>query len=119
MNKQLIERNKKALEKEKENLQEMLQGFAKENKDSSSDWDTKFPDFRAKGVLDEEADEVEEYSSLLPIEKTLETKLQRVEKALDKIEKNTYGRCELCDKEIEEKRLDLVPETSVCGQCKK
>ncbi len=116
--KEIIEKNKEILEREKENIEEMLQGFAKENKDKAGDWDTKFPDFRAKGALDEEADEVEEYSSLLPVERTLEVKLQNIKEALDKIKENNYGKCEKCGKEIEEKRLSLIPETKTCGNCK-
>jgi DnaK suppressor protein len=116
MEKDFIGKNKALLEKEKKSVQEMLQGFA-EKKENSSEWDTKFPDFRAQGVLDEEADEVEEYSSLLPIEKTLEKKLEKIEKALEKIEKKNYGLCEKCGQEIEEDRLKLVPETDLCSNC--
>ncbi len=116
--KELIEENKKTLEKEKLNIEEKLNDFAKKNSRNSEDWDTKFPNFEAKGALDEEADEVEEYASLLPIEKTLESKLQNIKKALDKIKKNKYGKCESCKKEIEEKRLKLIPETKFCNKCK-
>ncbi len=116
--KDLIEKNKTVLEKEKKAIKEMLESFADENKNTSGDWNTRFPDFSAKGVLDEEADEVEEYSSLLPVEKTLENKLQKIDKALDKIKKNEYGKCEKCNKDIEEKRLSFIPETDFCGNCK-
>ncbi len=114
----MIEKNKTILEKEKKSIEEMLKEFAKKSKDTAGDWDTKFPDFRAKGALDEEADEVEEYASLLPIEKTLETKLQNIEKALEKIKKGQYGKCSLCGKEIAEKRLALIPEAETCNECK-
>ncbi len=117
--KELTEKIKKILEKEKSDIEEKLNGFAKKNNQTSGNWDTKFPDFEAKGVLDEEADEVEEYTSLLPIEKTLELKLQNVKKALEKIKKNKYGKCESCEKEIEQKRLKLIPETKFCNECKK
>ncbi len=117
--KELTEEIKEKLRKEKSNIEEKLNDFAKKSNQNSGDWNTKFPDFEAKGVLDEEADEVEEYTSLLPIEKTLESKLQNIKKALDKIKKNKYGECENCKKEIEEKRLKLIPETKFCNECKK
>ncbi len=116
--KDLIEKNKALMEKEEESIENMLGEFAKENKKNPGDWDTKFPNFRTDGALDEEADEVEEYTSLLPVEKTLEVKLQKIKKALEKIKKDKYGKCELCEKDIEEKRLALIPETEVCNKCK-
>ncbi len=119
INKKNLEEIKEKLKKEELDLKEKLNSFAKKNQNNSEDWNTKFPDFEAKGVLDEEADEVEEYTSLLPIEKTLELKLQNIKIALEKIKKNKYGKCEKCEKEIEEKRLKLIPETKFCNNCKK
>jgi len=108
MNSEFIEKNKLQLEKEKETIETTLNDLTKE----------KFPDFRAQGVLDEEADEVEEYTSLVSIEETLENKLINIKKALDKISQGTYGKCEKCNKEIEESRLEVVPEADLCGNCK-
>ncbi len=117
--KEKIEELKKKMKKEKESIEEIMSDFAKESKSVPGDWDTRFPDFKAKGTLDEEADEVEEYSSLLPIERTLEMKIQNINDALEKIEKNKYGKCETCGKEIGEDRLNLIPETKTCRDCKK
>ena len=116
--KEEIEKIKKSLEKEKESLKKNLISFAKKNPNNPEDWDTKFPNFETKGALDEEADEVEEYTSLLPVEKTLELKLQNINNALEKIEKNEYGKCESCRKNIEKDRLKLIPETKFCNKCK-
>jgi DnaK suppressor protein len=117
--KELIEELQKKLIKEKESLKKSLNDFAIKNSENSDDWKTKFPNFRAEGALDEEADEVEEYSSLLPVEKTLELKLQKINEALKKIESDKYGVCESCTKEIEIDRLKLIPETKFCNECKK
>lgn len=46
-------------------------------------------------------------------------KLYQVDKALDKIENNTYGICEICHKNIDEDRLDILPETELCSSCAK
>ncbi|MBZ1356690.1 MAG: TraR/DksA C4-type zinc finger protein [Candidatus Nealsonbacteria bacterium] len=119
MKKELIEKLKDRMKKEKNSLEEMLGEFAKESKINPGDWDTKFPNFKAEGTTDEEADEVEEYNSLLPIERVLEVKLQNINTALDKIKSGEYGKCEKCDKEIAENRLNLIPETKVCIDCKK
>ena len=107
------------MEKEKKALEEMMGEFAKESDTKKGDWDTRFPDFKAEGTLDEEADEVEEYSSLLPIERTLETKLQNIDDALERMETGSYGKCESCGKKISEERLNLIPEAKTCSDCNK
>lgn len=44
-------------------------------------------------------------------------KLNQIEKALNKIENNTYGLCEECEEKIAERRLDLMPYCSICIAC--
>ena len=109
---------KTKMEKEKSALEEIIKEFAKESESCSGDWDTRFPNFKAEGTPDEEADEVEEYSSLLPIERTLETKLQNINNALKKMADGKYGKCEVCGGVIGEERLNLIPETKTCSSCK-
>ena len=46
-------------------------------------------------------------------------KLYQINKALDKIENGSYGICEICKKDIELDRLDLLPETDLCSSCAK
>ena len=118
LEKTLIKKIEENLEKEKKSLEEMLKSFAKKKKDNPDDWETKFPDFKAGGVLDEEADEVEEYASLLPVEQALEVKLQNVRRALEKIKDGKYGECEVCGKIIEKERLEIIPEAKTCGKHK-
>ncbi len=45
--------------------------------------------------------------------------LKKIEKALKKIEEGTYGICEMCGAEIDEKRLEARPEATLCIDCKK
>ena len=44
--------------------------------------------------------------------------LDKIEKALIKIEDGTFGQCEECEEEIAQKRLEARPETSLCIRCK-
>lgn len=44
--------------------------------------------------------------------------LQKINLALEKIAKNTYGICEECDEPISIKRLQARPEAPLCIQCK-
>jgi DnaK suppressor protein len=39
--------------------------------------------------------------------------------ALEKIKDGTYGVCESCDQEIESERLEALPITLLCIECKK
>lgn len=106
---------KKKLETEKENLEKGLKDFA-QKRAASHDWNTRYPNFRGQN-LEEEADEVEEYSNLLPLEQILENRLKDVRAALEKLAKNNYGRCEKCGREIDSEILQRVPEARFCGQC--
>jgi DnaK suppressor protein len=117
MKKEFIEELKQKLEKEKEILEKELEKFAKKDEKPAGDWDTKYPQFNG-GNLEEEADEVEEYETLLQIEHSLETKLKDVNLALEKIKKGEYGICEKCGKEIDTERLKVMPEARICNQCK-
>lgn len=119
MKKEKLEELKVKLEKERDTFEEMLREFAKESDSNPGDWNTRFPNFKAEGILDEEADEVEEYSSLLPIERTLETKLKNINDALKKINEGSYGKCEICGEIISEERLNVIPEAKTCGDCNK
>src|ERR1700753_1196583 len=44
--------------------------------------------------------------------------LDKIEKALRKIEDGTFGTCEECGEEISIKRLEARPETTLCIRCK-
>jgi len=112
-----IEELKTKLEKEKASLEKELKSFATEDKDLKHNWDAKYPN-RENGNMEEEADEMQEYDNLVSLEHNLELKLKDVTLALEKIEKGNYGTCEKCGKNIEEERLDAVPEAKLCMKCK-
>ncbi|HOI60118.1 MAG TPA: TraR/DksA C4-type zinc finger protein [Candidatus Pacearchaeota archaeon] len=116
--KEFIEKQKVRLEKEKEELERLLSGFASKDEQSSNDWNTKYPDI-APDERDPEdaADEVEEYVDLLPQEYTLEIKLKNVNEALDKVKNGTYGICENCKKEMTKERLEANPSAKKCLDC--
>jgi len=123
MNKKLIEELKTKLEKEKADIEKELERFAKKDDRVKGDWNTVFPRFNGgesgSAALEKAADEVEEYSTLLSIEHSLETKLQNINLALDRIKKGKYGICEKCKKEISEERLRAFPEATTCNNnCK-
>ena len=110
-----LQESKEKLEKEKAALEKQLHTFADQDPNIKGDWDSRFPKF--DGNLEEAANEVEEYTTRLPVEFSLETRLKDIALALEKIEKGNYGKCEDCDKEIEEKRLSIMPAARLCMKC--
>ena len=113
---------KQNLEQIKKYLEEFLSGFAKKDPNLKNDWDTKFPDIGPgagdEGFNEDLALKREEYERILPVEHTLEEKLAKVNDALEKVEKGSYGVCEKCGEKISEERLKAIPETKTCRNCK-
>jgi RNA polymerase-binding transcription factor DksA len=116
LNKKQLEELQKKLEKNKALLEEMLGRFAKKDPSLEGDWDTIFPK-TGNSDMEDMADAVEEYASLLPIEHALEIKLKNVDEAIKKIKERAYGKCEICKKEISIEKLSLSPETKKCKEC--
>jgi DnaK suppressor protein len=48
---------------------------------------------------------------------TLETSLERTERALAKLDEGTYGLCDVCGEPIAPKRLAVMPEVGLCVEC--
>lgn len=121
MDKQLLEELQKKLEASKKELEETLGAFATKDPNLKGDWDTRMPDFGPSnlGDLEQESDKMEEYENKLPVEHDLELRLRDVNRALKKIEEQTYGICEKCGKPIEEERLRAVPEALTHIRCVK
>jgi len=44
--------------------------------------------------------------------------LVTIDEAMEKIEEGTYGVCEVCGKNIPKKRLDALPEATMCTKCR-
>ena len=44
----------------------------------------------------------------------LESRLERVDRALEKVEDGTYGICDVCGEPIDPRRLRAAPESSTC-----
>ena len=117
MDKQIIEELKQKLEKEKSLLEKELSDFATKDKTLKGNWDARPPKHEENSDIEEESDETEEYDNLISIEQSLELKLKDVDIALDKIKNGSYGRCEKCNKEVEEERLKAYPEARLCITC--
>src|SRR3990167_1835821 len=108
---------KAQLLQEKERLERELAKFTKKNPHVADDFDANFPEYGDEE--DDNAREVAQYTANKPLELTLERTLRDVNKALERLEKGTYGSCKYCQQPIEEKRLLARPISGACVSCKK
>jgi DnaK suppressor protein len=68
--------------------------------------------------FEEEADEATEMVAQAGMVETLKRRAHRVDDALMKMDKGTYGICEKCGGEIEAELLKIDPESRYCRPCK-
>ena len=67
-------------------------------------------DFRdVNNTDDDDAAEAEDHSRIQARLDAASTQLEQVNKALEKVEAGTYGKCERCGKDIPEARLEAKP----------
>jgi len=114
-NKKKIQEIKDKLIAKKQYLVTQLKKFAKRNKGIKDDFKTEFP--RVGDHKDENAIEVTDYESKLSVEHDLEKGLKDIGDALKKTSEGTYGICSKCKKEINPKRLEVMPEATLCVEC--
>lgn len=70
------------------------------------------------GKREEEAAETLELEKRIAMENRIRQEMVRIEHALDKYEKGTYGLCDDCGKPIAPERLEALPQASLCMDCK-
>lgn len=107
-------------EKDLQSLKEQLEKEAGEL-DVEVSRHSKAPDFGddVEGEdMSEEADEAEETGNDLGITTSLKERIGEIEHALDKMNRNEYGKCENCGKEISLELLKVDPESRFCKECK-
>jgi RNA polymerase-binding protein DksA len=117
LDKNILETIKKDLLEKKESLTKELGLKArKENDGGEDEYKATFPEYGDKP--DENAQEIAEYETNLAEEDLLEHNLRDIEKALDRLEKGTYGVCKYCGQPIDPRRLQARPTASSCIDCK-
>lgn len=116
IDKKTLDELKDQLLREKEDLEKNLSRIARPVNTKEGDYETTFDEIGTD--REDNATEVEQYSDNLPVENTLEKKLQDTIDALERISNGTYGICENCQKEIDIERLKVNPAAKTCIQCK-
>lgn len=105
-----LEEIRENLIKEKTAIEEVIKSLSEESKEVLRETVT---------ASDEEADRYEFKEDLHFKIETLEARLARINKALEKIFKGTYGFCEKCGKKIDDQRLRIDLAAEVCRECLK
>lgn len=110
--------DKNTIKKIKDELVEREKLVISELEEISSDGGkkVKFPEYGSKS--DENAQEIDEYTTNLATDKVLESSLKDIKGALERIDDSTYGTCKYCKKEIGKKRMVARPVASACIECK-
>lgn len=104
---------KEKLTEEKNRIEMELRKIA--SQDSTGDYKAQFEDYGRE--REDNASEVENYTANLGITESLEKELEKIILALKKIENGTYGKCEKCQKDIPERRLEVYPAAPYCVEC--
>jgi RNA polymerase-binding transcription factor DksA len=117
MEKEKLDFYKEKLLSEKADLETGLSSIGRINPDNPTDWEAKPTEFSDDhSDPNDNADLIEDFENNSAILKQLETQLIAVNEALQKIEEGTYGSCEVCDKMIDEGRLNANFSARTCTE---
>ncbi|MEI6042114.1 MAG: TraR/DksA C4-type zinc finger protein [bacterium] len=110
-----IQKYKNKLENELTRLEKEIQEISQ--KENGTTWEA-IQTETGEDTADREdvAESIENYASNVSITSDLEKNIIDIKEALFKIQSNTYGLCEVCQTEIEEDRLDVLPEARTCKE---
>jgi RNA polymerase-binding transcription factor DksA len=106
---------KKNLEDEMGLVEKELSKIGRKNPDNKADWEAEPGDMNVDSAdPNEVADNIEEFEGNTAVLKELEIRYNDVKDALQKIEDDKYGICEVSAEPIEEERLIANPAARTC-----
>jgi RNA polymerase-binding transcription factor DksA len=105
---------KEKLEKERDALLEQMKDMGRLNKETG-EWET-IPEALEFPESDEndKADRFENFEARSSMMKTLEPRLSAILKSLRGINRDSFGKCVVCGKDIEMARLEANPAAQTC-----
>jgi len=110
-----IQHFKELLDAELLILEKQVSGIARVNPNNKKDWEAVEPDMNTDSADDGEvAGTMQEFANNNAVLEQLETRLNEVKSAIEKIEEGTYGICVECEAPIEEDRLEANPASETC-----
>ena len=111
MNKNALKKYEKKLIEKKQEILSMIEKEMLEDRE----------DQESENVIGDIVDTANSASESLisgSLSENEQKKLREINEALKRIEEGVYGKCVVCGKEIEEKRLNAIPEAKKCIDCK-
>jgi len=105
---------RKKLESEKARLESELGNIGRKNPVVPNDWELAPIESDLESDIIDQANIVADRENDVAVLADLESRYDMVLSALSRIEKKTYGKCEVCKKEIKEERLDADPTAITC-----
>lgn len=107
---------KEKLEKERDTLLEELRDIGKLDPETG-EWEAtpEEVDFPQSDQNDM-ADRFEDFEARSSMMKTLEPRLNSILKALKRLNKESFGKCEVCKKDIEIERIEANPAARTCKE---
>src|SRR3989344_8281823 len=106
---------KTKLETELKILEGELQSIGGRNPANPADWEATAPDMNIPAAdPNEVADSIEEYETRSGELKELEIRYNEVRRALERLEKGTYGICRIGGEPMDPERLEATPAATTC-----
>jgi RNA polymerase-binding transcription factor DksA len=105
---------KKRLEVEKARLESEMGHIGRKSPTVPNDWEPVPSEFGTESDLADQADVVVNHENISAILGDLEARYDTILAALARIEKRTYGKCEVGGEPIEEARLEADPAATTC-----
>lgn len=109
-----IEHYTQKLEEEKAKLESEMGGVGRRNPAVPGDWEAVPSVMGTEPDVVDQADVIASNESNMSLLADLEARYDTVVAALSRIEKGTYGTCEVCGGVIEETRLAADPTAATC-----
>ncbi len=110
-----IQHFKELLDAELSILEKEISGIARVNPDNKADWEAVEPEMNTSAADEGDvASTMQEFANNNATLEQLETRMNEVKSALEKIDEGTYGVCEECEAPIEEDRLEANPAAKTC-----
>jgi|SRR3989344_3001741 len=105
---------KEKLEKERDVLVEQMKDMGKLNTETG-EWEAT-PEEQDVPQSDQNdmADRFEDFEAKSSMIRTLEPRLQNILRAIKNVNRESFGRCEVCKKDIEKDRLEANPAARTC-----
>lgn len=109
-----VEYFRKKLEAEKAKLESEMETIGRRNPRVPGDWELLPLETGVEADLADQADVVASRESDTAILADLEARYDTVLSALARIQKKTFGKCEVCGEDIKQNRLEANPAATTC-----